>query len=290
MLPQIQRASAKLNAPTRTGDRCHKRSSRTFRHRQFEPELIQHPSNVCGIGMLRAQGDQRGTRRGARSRMWRRSPVNEKWNDPIGDHGTLIRGMPQKKDTRRRSSAPRYDIAQRHSSTMRIVDLLRQVAALRCPRHKTRAAQRVYPEPSGTIGVWLFRIGREDFQVGRRTERDEGIARALPWVLSTRGGANPQQCLDALDTGREVGRRVHEMIDLPEEQRCVAGLRVQIEAGGQRAYRDRPDDPPVLHGNARTSGARQAGRSAGRRSTAAVRSWRWASARSSSCLRRTAYC
>ena len=197
--------------------------------------------------MLRAQADQRGTRRGARSGMWGRPPVNEKWNHSIGDHGTLICGVPRKKDTRRRSSASRYHIAQWHSSTTRIVDRLRQVAALCCPCHKTRAAQRVYAEPSGTIGLWLFRIRREDLQVGRRTERDECIARALAWVLSTRRGANPQQCLDALDAGREVGRRVHEMIDLPEEHRCVVGLCVHVEAGGHRAYRDGPDDPAVLH-------------------------------------------
>ena len=92
--------------------------------------------------------------------------------------------------------------------------ILKTLAAV--GNNKTRAAQRVYAEPSGTIGLWLFRIRREDLQIGCRTERDECIARALARVLSTRRGVNPQQCLDALDAGREVGRRVHEMIDLPE--------------------------------------------------------------------------
>ena len=82
------------------------------------------------------------------------------------------------------------------------------------PRSSPRRFDLVDAEAASAFGPGLFRIGPDDLEIRRGTKRDQRVACSFPRMLAARRGANAEQLLRRLDTQREVGRRVDEVIDV----------------------------------------------------------------------------
>ena len=93
---------------------------------------------------------------------------------------------------------------------------LRQVRRGGGPRDEPRGFYGIDVEPPRPVGARLLGIGRDDFEVGFRTDRDERIARASSDVLPAGRRGDAESALDLRARGVQIGSRVHEVVDALE--------------------------------------------------------------------------
>jgi hypothetical protein len=166
--------------------------------------------------MFGAQVHERCARGRCRRRMRRRSPIDEERNEAVAEHRPRIGHCPSQRDAvRPATSALRHGI-EIDAACLRLGRKTFEAAAVRGPPDESRRAEVVDPEPARRGRPRLLRIGRDDLEVTRRSKRDERVARAPAGMLSAGRRAHAEQPLHALDTGREIGRRVDQVVDLVE--------------------------------------------------------------------------
>src|SRR5262245_51857304 len=145
--------------------------------------------------------------------MWRLSPVNEKWRKSISQHRLWIGIAPRQENPVRPAPAPRHHLTEASPLARSFIPQTLEIIALCRPSDEPRLLQPVDPEGARCFRRRLLRVGRDYFQIGCRTQCDQGVSRSTPWVLTARSRSNAQEFLNFLDAAIQVGRRIDEMID-----------------------------------------------------------------------------
>src|SRR4051812_25703630 len=101
--------------------------------------------------MLTAERDELWTDR-RRSRWMRaRAPVNEEWNDAVGQHDSRVGQRPRERHAIQALAAALADRTEAHAAPCGIDDNARQIGRRNGPRDHSRRRQPIDAEPSRHI-------------------------------------------------------------------------------------------------------------------------------------------
>src|SRR5262245_23339086 len=140
--------------------------------------------------------------------MWRLSPVNEKWYKSISQHRLWVGVTPRQENPVRPAPAPGHHFTEAGPLARSFILQTLEIIALGRPSDESRLLQPVDPEGARRFRRRLFRVGRDDFQIGCRTQCDQCVSRSTPRVLTARSRSNSQELLNFLDAAIQVGRRI----------------------------------------------------------------------------------
>src|SRR5262245_26686565 len=145
--------------------------------------------------------------------MWRLSPVDEKWDKSIRQHRLWVSIAPRQENPVRPAPAPGHYFTEVSPLSRSLIPQTLEIIAFGSPSDEPRLLQPVDSEGARRFWRGLLRVGRDDFQIGCRTQCDQGVSRSTPRVLTTRSRSNAQELLNFLDAAIQVGRRIYEVID-----------------------------------------------------------------------------
>ena len=137
--------------------------------------------------MLRAQANQRGALSSGAGRMRRLSPVDEERDDTVSHPHRRVCELPRQLNSVRPPSAPGLHFPEGHAFADGLTSQPLKVTAIDEPRDKPGFFESVEPERARLFRRRLFRVGGQDFQVGRGPERDQGVSCSAPRVLAPGG-------------------------------------------------------------------------------------------------------
>ena len=147
--------------------------------------------------------------------MGRRSPIDEERDDPVGK--IRQRNVPGEKDPLRGSPASGGHGPELDALAQGLTGQSLQVGSPGRPRHQRWRREIIDPKPARTRWFRLFWIRANDLEVGGPSQRDQGIARAGSRMWSPGRRLDAQQSLHVLHADRQVGCRIHQVVNLGQK-------------------------------------------------------------------------
>lgn len=146
--------------------------------------------------------------------------MNEEWNDDVLEHDARIGHLPLENDAiPPRAPAVAHE-SEIHAAVPSVVSQPLEIRTMCCPRDEARRCQRIDPEPSWRWRRRLRGVRADDLEITGTANRNQSVSRSAPDVLSANGRAHAEARFKLCARRVDVGRRVHEMIDLIHDLGC----------------------------------------------------------------------